>query len=103
MNVAGTEGELKSIGGKNLTQPRRGQAPDFRTGDAIWQCWITGDGQRYVWRAEGDRLLAGKHSGSHKYWARVDGQYLPKQYNTLLEAMSAGYRAMVMRSVRSAG
>jgi len=82
---------------------KKGQAPPYKTGQVIWECWITSDGQRFVWRGAGDRLLAGKHSGAHEYWAKVDGAYLPKSYPDLKAAMSAAFRAMAMNRMRKAG
>ena len=81
---------------------RKGTAPPFKMGAVLWSCWITSDGQRFVWRAAEDRLLAGKRSGSHTYWARVDGVPLPKNYRTLKGAMSGAFNAMVMARVRRA-
>ena len=83
--------------------PRKSTAPLFRTGTASWQCWITSDGQRFVWRGADDRLLAGKHSGLHKYWSKVDGVMLPRAYPSLKAAMSSAYREMIMKGVRRAG
>ena len=81
---------------------RKGQAPPYKTGTVLWECWITGDGQRFVWRGAEDRLLAGKHSGIHKYWAKVDGVMLPRAYPSLKAAMLSAYREMVMAGVRRA-
>jgi hypothetical protein len=70
-------------------------------GRVEWRCWITSDGHRYVWRAEGDRLLAGQRSGSHVYWARVDGKFLPKTYASLKDAMSGAFREMMMARMKT--
>jgi hypothetical protein len=65
-------------------------------GNVSFVCWITSDGQRYVWRAEEDRLLVGRYEGAHTYWAKIDGVVMPKAYRSLRLAMLAGYRALVM-------
>jgi len=83
-----------------MPSPQKSKAPPFVAGPITWEAWITSDGQRYVWRAAEDRLLAGKHSGSHEYWAKVDGEYLPNKFRDLKHAMFAAYRAMVMREMR---
>ena len=87
----------------DTNRARVSSAPPFRTGSAEWHCWITSDGHRYVWRAEGDRLLAGRYEGRQDYWAKVDGAVLPSSYKSLRLAMMAAYRTMVMRGVRRAG
>lgn len=82
---------------------RKSIAPPYKLGTVIWESWVTSDGQRFVWRGADDRLLAGKHSGSHTYWAKVDGEYLPRSFDDLKAAMSAAYRAMAMKGMRRAG
>jgi hypothetical protein len=82
---------------------RRSEAPPFKVGDLEFVCWITSDGQRYVWRAEGDRLLVGRYEGAHTYWAKVDGILLPSTYKSLRHAMMAAYRSLRMSQVRRAG
>lgn len=82
-------------------KPRKSIAPDFVMGSAVWSCWVTSDGQRFVWRAASDRLVAGRHLGTHTYWARVDGRELPiKSFPTLKEAMLAAYRRLSTTNVK---
>jgi len=71
------------------TGPRRADAPVFKTGDVLWECWATSDGQRYVWRADGDKLLVGREPGQGRYWAKAHGKRLPGSYTTLRQAMMA--------------
>jgi ABC-type nitrate/sulfonate/bicarbonate transport system permease component len=81
---------------------RPSEAPPFRTGNVEWRCWITSDGHRYVWRGAEDRLLVGRYEGKQLYWAKVNGQILPKTFRSLRIAMMTAYRALVMGEVRVA-
>jgi hypothetical protein len=82
---------------------RRSEAPPFKVGDVEYLCWITSDGQRYVWRAAEDRLLVGRYEGANSYWCRVDGALLPSTYKSLRLAMMSGYRNLRMSQVQRAG
>ena len=82
---------------------RRSAAPPFRVGDVVYECWITSDGQRYIWRGADDRLLVGRYEGRQSYWAKVDGLILPKTFRSLRIAMMTAYRALVMGQYREVG
>ena len=86
-----------------MTKPRRSEAPPFKVGDTEYVCWITSDGQRYVWRAAEDRLLVGGYEGMQAYWAKVNGRLLDKRFRSLRIAMMTAYRAFVMGQYRAVG
>lgn len=79
---------------------RKSIAPDFVMGSVKWECWVTSDGQRFVWRAASDRLIAGRHVSSHRFWARVDGRYLEHEFYTLKDAMHAAYRRLATGHIK---
>lgn len=65
-------------------------APPFTIGDVTWRCWVTDGGQRYEWRSECGRFIAGR-SGA-EYWSRADGRPCGNQHHTLRAAMVAAIR-----------
>ena len=79
-----------------MTTDRLSSAPPFRIGNTTFRCWVTDNGQRYEWRSEGDRIVAGRGDGA-LYWARIDGELagadFPSPSSAMLSAMSRGRAA----------
>lgn len=66
-------------------------APPFSLGAVTFRCWVTAKGQRYEWRSECGRFVAGR-SGA-EFWARADGRGTGDRHRSLKAAMEAAIAA----------
>lgn len=66
-------------------------APPFSLGAITFRCWVTDGGQRYEWRSECGRFVAGR-SGA-EFWARADGRGAGDRHLSLRAAMAAAIAA----------
>lgn len=66
---------------------RRNSSPPFEIGGVVFECFVTADGQGYVWRSTCGRFAAGCVGAT--YVARAHGTVLKQRYARLMDAMAA--------------
>ncbi len=74
---------------------RRSSVPSFRADGLKFTCFISDDGQNYIWRTDDGRAEAGR--SVKVFWARCDGKAVGREHGTLKAAMSAAARVYFAR------
>lgn len=85
-----------------MTGDYKSTIPEFRIGSVTFVCWVTDNQSRYEWRANDDRLLAGRNEGSGTCWASANGKRIGFAYPTLKAAMLAAVSAYSARKANAA-